>query len=57
MEADWNENARIAFPGPAPNAPSTQVTTCAFDTAQDLLWTGNEYVSVLPDCLRITKQA
>nr|POE75484.1 pab-dependent poly(a)-specific ribonuclease subunit pan2 [Quercus suber] len=45
MEADWNETARIAFPGPSPNAPSSPVTTLAFDPEQDLLWTGNEYVS------------
>jgi len=45
MEADWQESARIALPGPSPNAPSSPVTTFAFDTEQELLWTGNEYVS------------
>ncbi|EMC99672.1 hypothetical protein BAUCODRAFT_119247 [Baudoinia panamericana UAMH 10762] len=43
MEADWAEQIRVAFPGPAPNAPSSPVTTFAFDTSQELLWTGNEY--------------
>lgn len=45
MEADWNETARIACPGPSSNAPSSPVTTFAFDSEQELLWTGNEYVS------------
>ncbi|KAF2485463.1 ubiquitin carboxyl-terminal hydrolase-domain-containing protein [Neohortaea acidophila] len=43
MEADWNETARITLPGPTPNAASGLITTFAFDTVQDLLWTGNEY--------------
>ncbi|KAK3678608.1 poly(A)-specific ribonuclease [Recurvomyces mirabilis] len=43
MEADWNEIARINPPGPSPNSPSSPVTTFAFDTDQELLWTGNEY--------------
>ena len=45
MEADWSETARLTLPGPSPNAPSTPITAFAFDTAQELLWTGNEYVS------------
>lgn len=47
MEADWSETTRIALPGPSAGAPSSPVTTFAFDTVQELLWTGNEYVSVL----------
>ncbi|KAK4549503.1 hypothetical protein LTR36_006500 [Oleoguttula mirabilis] len=43
MEAEWNETVRIAFPGPLPTAPSSPVTAFAFDTSQELLWTGNEY--------------
>ncbi|KXT04451.1 hypothetical protein AC578_3579 [Pseudocercospora eumusae] len=43
MEADWNEVARLRLPGPAPNAPPSQLTTLAFDSLQELLWTGNEY--------------
>ncbi|GAB1725462.1 hypothetical protein NU195Hw_g1870t1 [Hortaea werneckii] len=43
MEADWSETARLTLPGPSPNAPSTPITAFAFDTAQELLWTGNEY--------------
>ncbi|KAK3699816.1 poly(A)-specific ribonuclease [Vermiconidia calcicola] len=34
---------RIAFPGPTPNATPGPVSTLAFDTSQELLWTGNEY--------------
>lgn len=46
MEAEWIETIRIAFPGPLPTAPSSPVTAFAFDTSQELLWTGNEFVSV-----------
>lgn len=45
MEADWSETTRIAFPGPSPNVSPGAVTTFAFDNSQELLWTGNEYVS------------
>ena len=45
MEADWTERAKVALPGPLPSAPSSPVTAFAFDTEQELLWTGNEYVS------------
>ncbi|KAK5167002.1 poly(A)-specific ribonuclease [Saxophila tyrrhenica] len=37
------QTVRIAHPGPSPNAPPGVVTAFAFDTAQELLWTGNEY--------------
>lgn len=46
MEGDWNEAARLTLP-PTPNQPnqSASLTTFAFDPSQELLWTGNEYVS------------
>ncbi|KAF4826097.1 PAN2-PAN3 deadenylation complex catalytic subunit PAN2 [Colletotrichum siamense] len=43
MDGDWDEVARIPFPPPGVHAMATPVTTMAFDTAQELLWTGNEY--------------
>lgn len=46
MEADWNEATRITVPSNS-NAPLSQPTTFAFDNLQELLWTGNEYVSRL----------
>ena len=46
MEADWVEIARVPHLGPTPTAASSPVTTFAFDTEQELLWTGNEYVSL-----------
>jgi hypothetical protein len=36
--------ALIAHPGPGPHAHPTPATALAFDIAQELLWTGNEYV-------------
>jgi hypothetical protein len=35
---------RIPFPPPGVHAMSTPVTTMTFDTTQELLWTGNDYV-------------
>ncbi|RDW85660.1 PAB-dependent poly(A)-specific ribonuclease subunit PAN2 [Coleophoma crateriformis] len=43
MDADWEEVARLALPPPGLNALQTPVKTTAFDTHQELLWTGNEY--------------
>ncbi|KAI5919619.1 PAB-dependent poly(A)-specific ribonuclease subunit PAN2 [Camillea tinctor] len=43
MDGDWDEVARIPFPPPGLRAMPTPVTTLAFDTNQELLWTGNEY--------------
>ncbi|KAF2706246.1 PAB-dependent poly(A)-specific ribonuclease-like protein subunit pan2 [Pleomassaria siparia CBS 279.74] len=43
MEADWDEITIVQLPPPGPRHPATQVTTFAFDTTQELLWTGNEY--------------
>ncbi|KAI0019137.1 PAB-dependent poly(A)-specific ribonuclease subunit PAN2 [Xylariomycetidae sp. FL0641] len=43
MDGDWDELARIPFPPPGLRAMATPVTTLAFDTNQELLWTGNEY--------------
>lgn len=37
--------SRIPFPPPAVHAMPTPVTTMAFDVSQELLWTGNDYVS------------
>ncbi|KAI1387808.1 PAB-dependent poly(A)-specific ribonuclease subunit PAN2 [Hypoxylon trugodes] len=43
MDGDWDEVARIPFPPPGLRAMPTPVTVLAFDTSQELLWTGNEY--------------
>lgn len=41
----WCEQVtRIAFPPPGLHAMPTPVTTMTFDTSQELLWTGNDYV-------------
>ncbi|KAF1911381.1 PAB-dependent poly(A)-specific ribonuclease subunit PAN2 [Ampelomyces quisqualis] len=41
MEADWDELAIAQLPPPAPHHPATPISTFAFDTTQELLWTGN----------------
>ncbi|KAH7093275.1 PAB-dependent poly(A)-specific ribonuclease subunit PAN2 [Paraphoma chrysanthemicola] len=41
MEADWDELAIAQLPPPGPHHPATPVSTFAFDTTQELLWTGN----------------
>jgi hypothetical protein len=46
MEADWDELSRIAMPPPSAHALPTVATTIAFDDVMELLWTGNEYVSI-----------
>ncbi|KAI0164180.1 PAB-dependent poly(A)-specific ribonuclease subunit PAN2 [Xylariaceae sp. FL1272] len=44
MDGDWEEAARVSFPPPAPRSLTTTVVSClAFDSIQELLWTGNEY--------------
>ncbi|KAF2744609.1 PAB-dependent poly(A)-specific ribonuclease-like protein subunit pan2 [Sporormia fimetaria CBS 119925] len=43
MEADWDQVAIVQLPPPRPHHPPTQVAAFAFDTSQELLWTGNEY--------------
>ncbi|KAI2772765.1 PAB-dependent poly(A)-specific ribonuclease subunit PAN2 [Daldinia loculata] len=43
MDGDWDEVHRIPFPPPGLRAMPTPVTVLAFDTSQELLWTGNEY--------------
>ncbi|KAF2262002.1 PAB-dependent poly(A)-specific ribonuclease subunit PAN2 [Lojkania enalia] len=43
MEADWDELAIVQLPPPGPHHPASKVATFAFDTSQELLWTGNEY--------------
>lgn len=35
--------ARVPLPRPNPHAAATAVTCCDFDTAQELMWAGNEY--------------
>ncbi|KAB5583054.1 ubiquitin carboxyl-terminal hydrolase-domain-containing protein [Coniochaeta sp. 2T2.1] len=49
MDADWDEVGRVPFPPPAPNESRfpRPPTIIAFDTCQELLWTGNEYGRVL----------
>ena len=37
--------ARIGLPPPGPLAVPTPVAALAFDITQELLWTGNDYVS------------
>ncbi|KAK5113219.1 hypothetical protein LTR62_003555 [Meristemomyces frigidus] len=42
MEADWAEKARITVAGPSlGGAPASSITAFAFDTGQELLWTGD----------------
>ncbi|KXJ89786.1 ubiquitin carboxyl-terminal hydrolase-domain-containing protein [Microdochium bolleyi] len=43
MDGDWDEIARIPLPPPGVRAHPTPVSTLAFDTAQELLWAGNQY--------------
>ncbi len=52
MEADWDELSRIPVPPPSVHGLPTIATTVAFDDVSELLWTGNEYVSVLTYTLR-----
>lgn len=40
---------RILLPPPAPNALHTPVTALSFDSAQELVWAGNEYVCDFPE--------
>lgn len=43
----WQKVTRIGLPPPGIHAMPTPVSTLAFDTQQELLWTGNEYVSCI----------
>ncbi|KAH8903478.1 hypothetical protein BR93DRAFT_931074 [Coniochaeta sp. PMI_546] len=49
MDADWDEVGRVPFPPPGANeSPFPRPpTTIAFDTCQELLWTGNDRGRVL----------
>ncbi|KAI4925267.1 poly(A)-specific ribonuclease [Alternaria conjuncta] len=43
MEADWDELAIAQLPPPGPHLPTVPISTFAFDTTQELLWTGNNH--------------
>ena len=45
-DIDYRQVARVLLPPPGghPHAIPTPVATLAFDTSQELLWAGNEYV-------------
>lgn len=48
-KTNWKQVAHVPLPPPSPNVyHPTPVTTLAFDTQQELLWAGNEYVSRSP---------
>ncbi|KAH3918911.1 PAN2-PAN3 deadenylation complex catalytic subunit PAN2 [Parastagonospora nodorum] len=41
MEADWNELVTAQLSPPGSHPPAVPISTFAFDTTQELLWTGN----------------
>ncbi|KAI8935577.1 poly(A)-specific ribonuclease [Plenodomus lindquistii] len=43
MEADWDELAIAQLPSSGPHHPAVPISTFAFDTTQELLWTGNNH--------------
>ncbi|KAH7384588.1 PAB-dependent poly(A)-specific ribonuclease subunit PAN2 [Pyrenochaeta sp. MPI-SDFR-AT-0127] len=43
MEADWDELAIAQLPPLGPHHPAVPISTFAFDTTQELLWTGNNH--------------
>jgi hypothetical protein len=46
MEADWDEITRIAVPSSGLHAIPSPASAIAFDDLQELLWVGNDQVSV-----------
>lgn len=43
MDGDWKEVARLTHPPPTLHDIPTNPATLAFDSSQELLWTGNSY--------------
>ncbi|KAF2396885.1 PAB-dependent poly(A)-specific ribonuclease subunit PAN2 [Trichodelitschia bisporula] len=58
MESDWEEVLMVPHPGQDANHLTSRVTTLAFDTSQELLWTGNHVGRVMsfiaPDLRKYT---
>ena len=47
MEADWDEISRVVVPPSGPHMLPMSASTVSFDDSQELLWIGNDHVSVL----------
>lgn len=46
MEADWDEISRMVVPPSGLHMLPTPASTIAFDDSQELLWVGNDQVSL-----------